>query len=58
MVCGLLPANSCEEFMYPAYCYYLASLRRTLVRSYRYSAKLKSKKKKRNANSQKLKAPH
>jgi len=26
MVCGLLPANSCEEFMYPAYCYYLASI--------------------------------
>ena len=26
MVCGLLPANSCEEFMYPAYCYYLASV--------------------------------
>jgi len=33
-------------------------LRRTLVRSYRYSAKLKSRKEKRNANSQKLKAPH
>ena len=26
MVCGLLPANSCEEFMYPAYYYYFASV--------------------------------
>ena len=41
MVWGLLPANSCEEFMYPAYCYYLASVGRPDVvgiRSYRYSA--------------------
>ena len=41
MVCGLLPANSCEEFMYPADCYYLAPVGRpdsVGIRSYRYSA--------------------
>ena len=56
MVCGLLPANSCEEFMYPAYYYYLASVASHSC-TYRYSAKLKSRKEKRNANSQKLKVP-
>ena len=48
MVCGLLPANSCEELMYPAYYYYLASVGRpdsVGIRSNRYSGSESSEQK-------------
>ena len=57
MVCGLLPANSCEEFMYPAYCYYLASVASHSCTFLSLFSKIEKQERKRNANSQKLKVP-
>jgi len=57
MVCGLLPANSCEEFMYPAYCYYLASVASHSCTFLSLFSKIEKQEEKRKANSQKLKVP-